>query len=305
MKIDKQLILPVALILTFSIYLGIKSAGKMNYNIPDFIPIEEEQIDTIEIDKSSGALKLYSDNGIWKFDPDNLRAEPFKIDEMLSFLANPQFIDMVSDSENYQNYGLNEGQYISVKAKINGNNTEISDRELLIGDINTSSKFAFIRKMDNKAVFTVRANIRKLFDISESDLLNKKILDIDTTKIDKIVLTFDNKQTTINKSVDSNDKDSWKTDTGLDPDTEATSQSLRYLLNSRFDSYIPEGEGSIEGNIFTINLYEGDIVHSLTITRENEKNYFGRSNFAGKDFILSKNTGTQIIEMFKNIITVK
>ncbi|MDA3939882.1 MAG: DUF4340 domain-containing protein, partial [Spirochaetia bacterium] len=285
-------------IIILGLYLIFNNTGKMNYTIPKFSPLETQTITYIEIKSLADTIKLYSDNGVWKITPSNLRIEPSKVAEMLLFLENPDFIDMVSDTNNYQNYGLDEGEFINITANTEKNNIKNPIRELYIGDLNVSSKFAFIRRADNNSVFTTGANIKKLFDTTEKDLIDKTILDIDTNKIDKIELIEKEKKNTINKSVDSDNKDVWKTVSGLTLDTKAMDQSLRYLVNSRFDSYTETAGNNTNSNIFTITLYEGDRAHNLSIMTKGEKSYTGNSTFAGKDFVLSENTGTQIIKMF-------
>ncbi len=302
MKISKNIIIPVASIIILGLYLIFNTTGKMNYKIPEFNSVQSGTIDRIQIQSEKGKIDLYSDNGIWKINPDNFRAEPSKINEILSFLENPQFIDMVSNTKNYQNYGLAKDKYIDIKALKKGDTDKNPVRELYIGDLNESRRFAFIRRPDNKAVFTVKESIRKLFDVSANDILDKKILDFDSTKIDKIEVITNNTKTTITKSVDSDNKDVWKSDKGVELDSNAVGQSLRYLANSRFDSYSPAGETRGEGNIFTINLYSDKTLSSFTITKKNEKNYTAYSSYAVKDFILAENTATQIIKMSGDIL---
>ena len=298
MKIRKNLIIPFAAIVILGLYLAFNTTGKMNYKIPEFNYIESKTIDKIEITGEKGKLNLYSENGVWKFDPDNYRADPSKMTKVLSFLENPQFIDMVSNSKNYQNYGLQEGKFIHIKARIVGNSSTHPNRELLIGDQNQNGNFAFIRTPDNTAVFTVQANIRTLFDVNQNDLLDKQIFHMDTSKIDKIDLISDDQKTTINKTVDSDNKDIWKSENGLDLDTTTIDQSLRYLGNSRFESYSLERSVNNDKNLFMVNLYEEGIIHSLSILKKNEKNYSALSSFTVEEFILSENTGTQIMKMF-------
>ena len=277
----------------------------MNYTIPEFDTIDTLKINSIEIKGLTDTVKLYSDNGVWKFKPDNLRAEPSRIKRMLFFLEKPEFIDMVSDTGNYQNYGLEEDKYITVTVFTKGNTANIPDREFFIGDMNTNGKFVFIRIPDNNSVFTARGNTKELFDQSENDLLDKRILDIDTSKIEKIELFIGDNKSVLNKTVDSDSKDIWKTESGLSLDTKKLEQSIRYLGNSKFDSYISGPESDSNGDIFTISLFTDNAAHSFTITKKEDENYKGSSTFAGKEFILSGNTGTQIMKMFRDVLTEK
>ena len=278
MKIRKNIIIPIGAIIILGLYLLFNNTGQINYIIPDFTVLDVLKIDSISINGPRGTIDLYSDNGIWKLNPDNLRAEPSKINDMLSFLENPQFIDMVSNTKNYQNYGL-DNQYITVKVKIENNISDNSDRELYIGDLNNSGQFVFVRRPDNKAVFTVRKNIKNMFDVNDIDLIDKRILNFDTGKIDKIEIVSDNKITTLNKTVDSDSKDIWRSERGLDLDTLDVDQSLRYLANSRFDSYSSGLALYEDKNLFQLNLYEKEIIQSFTLIRKNEGNYDAISTF--------------------------
>jgi len=305
MKIDKQLILPIALILTFSIYLGINNTGKMNYNIPDFITIEEDQLDTIEINRSSGSIKLYLDKGIWKLEHDNLRANPSKIKEMLSFLVKPEFIDMVSDSGNYQSYGLEENNYISVKAWTNTDSNKILARELLIGNTNTTGNFTFIRRPDIEKVFTVSENRKDLFDITINDLLDKRILNNNIPDIDKIILSFTHSSYSLKKSVGNNNEDIWSFSDGSAIEMNDIEKNLRYLSNSRFNTYIDNKDIVSSKMLFKIDLFEENLNDSFTILEKRDEGYYCKSSYTDKYFILSENTGTELIKMFKELLEKK
>lgn len=303
MKIWKQLIWPLSIILILGIYLGINSTGKMNYKIPEFNIIDKVEIDRIEIEQSSGLLKLYSDNGVWKINPENLRADPGKTDDILALLTGPEFIDMVSEAASYHNYGLGDQEYISVKAWTIENTLNGPVRELFIGALNTTGNFTFVRSPDNISVFTVSGNIRKIFDITQNDIIDKRILEIDTQKIDKIEVSYTDGNFILEKSVGDDNNDIWNTTEGIKIDSNSIEQSIRYLSNSGFDSYIYEDCSNIAESIFKIILFEENLIHTFTIIEKKDTDYYCRSSFAGKDFILSNNTGTQIIKMFKEIIT--
>lgn len=305
MKIGKQIIIPVAIILILGLYLGINSTGKMNYKIPGFEVINEQEISIIRIDGLSKNMELYFDNGVWRFSSNDLRAEPSKVFEMISFLVNPEFIDMVSDTGNYQNYGLGERNYITVKAWTSESKENSPDRELFIGNINTTGSFTFVRRPDIESVFTVRGNTNRLFDLTENDLMDKRVLNINIPDIDKIVLSFSNSSYVLEKTVGNNNEDIWSGSEGLSIEIEKLEQNLRYLSNSRFNTYIDNGDVVTPDSLFKIELSGNTINESFRISEKNDTGYYCESSFAGKSFILSENTGTQIIKMFKEIIALK
>lgn len=305
MKIGKPIIIPVAIILVLGLYLGINSTGKMNYKIPGFDTIEMENINIVRIEGLSESIKIYLDDEVWRVGDDNLRAEPSKVTEMISFLVNPDFIDMVSDTGNYQNYGLEDTEYISVKAWTGNNNEGHPDRELLIGNLNTTGSFTFIRRPDNIGVFTVGGNIKRLFDVTQNDLIDKRILNIDIPDIDKITLSFSDFSITLGKTVGENNEDIWTSSEGLSIEIEKLEQNLRYLSNSRFNAYIDNTDGGSLNSLFEIDLSGENLDENFRILEKKDTGYYCESSFAGKSFILSENTGTQIIKMFKEIIALK
>jgi hypothetical protein len=305
MKIGKQVIWPLLLIVILGLYLGINRTGKMNYKIPSFAAIEGKNINNIRIEGLKGLFELYSDDGIWRFSSDDLRAEPSKIAEMISFLVNPEFIDMVSDTGNYQNYGLGDTEHITVKAWLGSNTEDRPDRELYIGNINTTGNFSFIRRPDNISVFTVGGNIKRLFDVTQNDLTDKRILNINIPDIDKIALSFSDSSFTLGKTVGENNEDIWTSSDGLSIEIKKLEQNLRYLSNSRFNTYIDNKDLVTPNNLFKIVLSGENPDESFLISEKNETGYYCESSFAGKSFILSENTGTQIIKMFSELIEIK
>lgn len=302
MKIKKQLILPVVIIVILGLYLGINSTGKMNYKIPSFGPIEDKNISIIKIEGLQGSIKLYSDDGVWRFSPDDLRAEQSKVSEMISFLVNPEFIDMVSDSGNYQNYGLEDREFIIVKAWAGENTEKPPVRELFIGNINTTGSFTFIRRPDIESVFTVRGNTNRLFDVTENDLFDKRVLNINIPDIDKMVLSFSNSSYVLEKTVGNNNEDIWSGSEGLSIEIKKLEQNLRYLSNSRFNAYIDNTDGVSPNSLFQIDLSGESLDESFIIFEKMDTGYYCESSYAGKSFILSENTGTQIIKMFGELL---
>ena len=302
MKIGKQLIIPAAIILVLALYLGINSTGKMNYKIPVFDAIEGENIKIIRIEGLKRLIELYSDDGIWKFNSDDLRAEPSKISEMVSFLTDPEFIDMVSDTDNYQNYGLGDGDFITLKAWTNNKGEGNPARELFLGNINTTGSFTFIRRPDNTSVFTVSGNLKEIFDVTQNDLIDKRVLNINIPDIDKIVISFSDSGYILEKTVGENNEDTWTASNDLSVDIKKLEQNLRYLSNSRFNTYIDNTDTITPDSLFKIDLSGKDPDESFIISEKNDIGYYCESSFAGKSFILSENTGTQIIKMFRELI---
>ena len=301
MKIGKQLIIPVAVILILGLYLGINSTGKINYQIPVFENMEEE-IKIIEIQKLTEIFKIFSDDGIWKFRSDNLRVEPSKVVEMISFLRKPNFIDMVSDSGNYVNYGMDDGKYITISAWTDIEDENNPKRKLILGSLNSTGNFTYIRIPENKNVYTVSGDLNSLFALSKNELLDKRVTNFDISEIERITLSSLDSKYILIKSVGENNKDIWATLNGSPIKLDILEQNLRYLSNSRFNAYSKNNEQNNQKALFKIELIGENLNESFEIFQKIESDYLCNSKFTNKNFLLSENTGTQIIKMFNDLI---
>ncbi len=302
MKTVKQFILPVVLIIVFSVYLGVKNTGKINYELPAFETVEKNSFRSVEIINGDSTIKLYSDDGVWRFDSDNKKVSTGKIEKITEFLGTPKFLDMVSESTNYQNFGLEKGEYITVRAYISTNKGDKPDREFFIGDLSSNRNFTYIRSSDNSGVFTADSSIRLLFDTTKDDLLDKHITDIDSALVDKIIYTSRGITKTLTKTVGENSKDIWTEKEGTEVDSTKLAQSLRYLSNSGFESYTDIDTPENETDLISLTLTGEGFEETFSIIKKLETGYLGQSTFTGSNFILSDNTGTQLIKMFNDII---
>jgi hypothetical protein len=305
MNIGKNILIPLIIIILFSLYLGINKTNKVNYKIPSFVKLDPTSIKNITIDRPINSIELYLDNGVWRLKPDDLRADLSKITKMISFMTSSPFIDMVSDTGNFQNYGLETGKYttVGIRAKIDGTNTPI--REFYIGNLNTSGSFTFIRSPKTNSVYTVSGNIKDMFEISKNELLDRQILNLTVDEVDKIELSSLDNTYTIEKTIGDESKDIWKTTDGIELNTNSIEQSLRYLSGSIFDSYFDSEYNNKNSSIFSLTLFQDTVIHSFSIIDDGTGIYKGRSSYAGKDFLLSENTKTQLIIMFNDLVEKK
>lgn len=304
MKIRKQLIIPVAVIFILGLYLVIQSTGKINYHIPVFENLEEE-INQIEIVKLSETYKLFSNNGKWKFSSDNLRVEPTKIAEMISFIVNPEIIDMVSDTGNFLNYGLEDGRSITVSAWTDTENINTPVRKLILGSINSTGNFTYIRIPENNNVYTVSGDLNSLFGLTKNELLDKRVTNFDISDIERITFSFIDAKYILIKSVGEDNKDIWTTTNGTPVQIEILEQNLRYLSNSRFNSYIKSNNFNNTNVLFNIELSGDNLKESFSILEKYETEFISNSSFTNKYFFLSENTGTQIMSMFNELVEKK
>ncbi len=304
MKFKIKILLPLIIILIMGAYLLINNTDKMNYIIPELIDLEDKEIKNIRIENNSEIFDLRIDKDVWRIGPEQLRAEQSKVLQMLSFIANPKFIDMVSNTENYQNYGLDEN-FITVSAWTNFEGEGIPTRKLLIGNLNSTGNFTFIRSGNNKSVFTVSGDKQSLFDITKNGLLDKRVVSLDIPKIEKINLSFLDKTHVLTKTVGANGKDSWSNSIGFQVNIDILEQNLRYLSNSRFISYINSNDSNKQNTLFKLELIGEIFKDSFTIFQKYENDFLCNSSLTDKNFLLLENTGTQIIRMFNELIETK
>jgi hypothetical protein len=185
MKFKKEPAILAVIILMLVLYLVMRSKDRTNYTMPAISKITVSEIDRIEISRPSGAVSLKKSDGKWVVSPEEYPADINSIQAMLEIIEKPVFVTMVSESRNYQRYGLEKGKKISVNALSKG----VSVREFEIGDTTDDRHQTYIKLSDDYSVYHSPENIRTLFDKKVDELRSKGVLSFDKKYITGITIT--------------------------------------------------------------------------------------------------------------------
>lgn len=184
MKVKKEYIILVAVILALSLYLFLRKTDRTHYELPKLPLLARADISKIEITKKGAAIILNRMNGNWSIGLQGYPADTAKVKDMLGIIENLTLTAMVSESRDYTRYQLDDEHKITVRASIG----ERLTREFDVGKVAPSYRHTFIRLKGNELVYHARENFRNTFDLGVDDLRDKQVLAFDKREIQEIRL---------------------------------------------------------------------------------------------------------------------
>jgi hypothetical protein len=182
MKIKKEYLILCVIILALSLYLIFHNRDRSTYQLPALSPIERNDITRIEILGAEKTIELGREGSDWKILPEAYPADAAKIKDMLDVLTAFTLTALVSESENYQIYDLDDEHRIRVKAW----SKDSVVREFDAGKAASSFRHTFVKLPGNPMVYHARDNFRRKFDLSTDDLRDKLVLSFDAETIHEI-----------------------------------------------------------------------------------------------------------------------
>jgi len=184
MKIKKEYIILLSVILALSLYLSLRKSDRLGYELPRLPAVAKTDISKIEITKKGASFILNKGNGGWNIGPQEYPADAGKVTNMLGIIENLALTAMVSESRDYSRYQLDDEHKITLKAW----SGERIRREFDIGKVAPSYRHTFVRLKGNDYVYHARENFRPTFDLGVEDLRDKQVLAFDTDDIQEIQL---------------------------------------------------------------------------------------------------------------------
>jgi hypothetical protein len=313
MKIKKEYIILVAIIAVLSLYLAIHKPDEIHYQLPELSQIPQKEISKVEITKEAETVILIKKNDKWLLDPNQYPADMEKVKKILDVIADLSVTALVSESENYVRYELDENSRIHVKAY----KGERLKREFYIGKTAPSFNHTFIRLRNDSKVYHARENFKSDFDQTVEAMRDKTVLTLEQNEIQEINIIKGDKQLTFAKkhiTVEiKTDKETKKEKTDTPPETSPVWQDasgknvgdskvnnfLSTMKNLRCNKYL---EGKIKDELkepIYIVHFKGVEDHSLSIfAKEKDEDYPAISSQNGYAFVLESSTADKILSTF-------
>ena len=187
MKVKKEYIILVLIIIGLSVYLFMRSSGRTRYQLPVLDGLNKSEINKIEISRGSSSLVLKKRDDQWYLEPKGFLADRTKINAMLNIFESFALTALVSESKDYNRYDLQPEKRINIKAW----QQEALKRNFDIGKAATSFRHTFVRLDGDNRVFHARDNFRDKFDFTIDDLRDKTVMSFKTTDIQQIEIIKD------------------------------------------------------------------------------------------------------------------
>ena len=312
MKIKKEYIILVLVIVALSVYLYMRSADRTLYELPEIPPVNEKDLTKLEITRAKTVMVLNKKDDQWFIAPAEYPTDANKVKDMLDAIKNLSLTALISESKNYNRYELDEEQKINVKAS-QGDNLKL---DIDVGKTASSFRHTFVRPSGDERVFHARGNLKNTFDVTVDSLRDKTVLSIKPADIQQIninkeqqSLAFTRTQVPVQvkspdaeKSTDAAPpapKRVWQAATGQPVNESALNQLLNALASLRCEKFIDDRKKEdFKSPLFTIEL-KGGQDFNLSIfpkAEENDPNYPAVSSGSGYPFELSASQVDRIMK---------
>jgi hypothetical protein len=312
MKIKKEYIILVFIIIALSVYLFMRKTDRTLYELPDIPQVNEKELTKLEITKGKINIVLNKKDDKWYIAPADYLTDANKVQDMLDAIKNLKLTALVSESENYNRYDLDEEQKINLKAYQGGS----LKLDIDVGKTASSFRHTFVRPSGDKRVFHARGNLKITFDVTVDSMRDKTVLSLKTAEIQQIginkeqqSLSFTRTQVPVEVKTSDAKKDPdavppapkqiWQAATGQPVNESALNQVLNALANLRCEKFIDDRKKEdFKSPLFTIELKGGQDYRLSIFAKvgENDLNYPAVSSGSDYPFELSTSQVDRIMK---------
>jgi hypothetical protein len=311
MKLKKEYIILILIIVGLSVYLFMRNSDRTFYELPKIAGLEQNQITKIEISKGGGSIVLNKKDNKWYLEPHAYLADANKVKDMLNVFGAFTLTTLVSESKDYVRYDLNDEKRIMVKAW----QQEALKRNFDIGKSASSFRHTFVRIDGDSRVFHARDNFRGKFDLTADNLRDKSVLSFKAADIQEIQIAKD--QTSLKmvrtqipvefaksesekseSSATEAMKPGWQSPEGKQGDALSLNRLLTTLSNLKCNTYINDrSKETFSAPIYAVKLkgtqdYQLDIFAKI---QKDDENYPAVSSASDYPFFLSDSKVQQIM----------
>jgi hypothetical protein len=253
MKIRKEYIILVAVIIALSLYLLLRKQDRTHYKVPKVPPLAQADISKIEISKKGVAITLIKKDNIWRIAPQGYTADAGKVKSMLDAIEKLNLTALVSESKNYTRYDLGGEKRLMVKAWT-GNTLK---RDFAVGKVAASYRHTFVRVGEDHRVYHANGNFRGVFDLNLDNLRDRMVLKFEKAEIQGILVSKGGKSTSfsrkqvpveikLEKEIEvsspptAKTETMWETSQGEKADETKLDRLLTTLSNLRCEKYVDD-----------------------------------------------------------------
>lgn len=305
MKIKKEYIVLVIIIVGLSLYLVLRSPDRTRYELPRVAEIHKKDISRIEISKAGATILLNNKDGNWQVGPQGYPANTDRVTNILNVIEKLAVTALVAESRDYSRYSLDDNDKITVRAWKDDKLT----REFDIGKGATSYQHTFVKLAGDERVYHAKGDFRGQFDQTVDGLRDKTVLSFDRSGIQEIQMTKGKDVVTLGRTEvpmemragEEGDVETvWQTADGKKGDNAQVERLITILSDLRCETYIDDLEKEdLADAIYTLQL-KGVQDYSLSIfakMEEDAKQYPAVSSENDYPFLLPE---WQVKSLMKN-----
>ena len=312
MKVKKEYLILLLIIVVLSAYLSLRKKDRTLYELPILPGISKKDISKIEITKGKTSIVLNKKDDQWVIGSQQYPADKNKVNEMLDAGEKLTLTALVSESKDYIRYDLTDEKKINVKAW----QADTLKRNFDVGKAASSFRHTFVKLADDHRVFHARENFRNKFDQSVDNLREKTVLSVQVADIAQIHITKEEQSLTLNRtpvaeadkpqeadqaaaSPSPTIKAEWQTADGIMADKPGLNRLLSSLTNLRCDKFIEDRKKEdFTAPLFHVQL-KGAKDYNLSIfakLKDDDPDFPAISSENDYPFLLSKAKAESIMQ---------
>jgi Domain of unknown function (DUF4340) len=196
MKVKKEYAILAVVIVALGLYLFFRNTDRTTYTLPELPAVKTQDLTKIEIGKGDQTVVLTRKDDGWMVAPGDYPADGTLVDRMRDALADLKVTALVSETQNYTRYELDENQQIRVTAY----QDDKAVRSFNIGKAAGTLRHTHITLSKDPNVYHARGNFRQDFDQSVDSLRDKAILAFKKDAITDFSITTADKTVTVKKT---------------------------------------------------------------------------------------------------------
>jgi hypothetical protein len=185
MKVKKEYIILLLIIIGLCVYLFMRSSDRTHYQLPQLTGLDRGNITKIEISKEGDAIILNKRDNQWYLEPKEYLADTSKVDRMLAVFETLSLAALVSESKDYQRYDLHPAKRINARAW----QEDALMRDLAIGKAAPSFRHTFVKLADDSRVYHANDNFRSQFEQTLDSLRDRAVLSFKAGDIQAVHIT--------------------------------------------------------------------------------------------------------------------
>ena len=185
MRAKKEYLILIVIIIAAGLYLVFHKKDQTQYTLPELSKIDIDSVTRLEIKTPEETIALHKNDKRWFVAPHNYPADGAKVKGMLFEIEEIVLTDLVSESQAYVRYELDDNKKIMVKAWA----ADQLVRDFYLGKEAATFQHTFIRLPENPNVYHARGDFRRKFEETAADLRDREVLAFDPDTLQTIRLT--------------------------------------------------------------------------------------------------------------------
>jgi len=283
MRAKKEYLILIVIIIAAGLYLVSHKKDQTQYTLPEITKIDIDTVTRLEIKTPEETIALHKKDKQWYIAPHDFPADGAKLKSMLFEIEEILLTDLVSESQAYVRYELDDKKKIGVKAWA----ADRLVRDFHLGKEAATYQHTFLRLPENPNVYHARGDFRRKFEETATALRDPEVLAFDPDSLQTIRLTNGSETLQLNRIEapvpDQSKSESeglqlkipaepvWQTTSGRKVDPASLDSFLNVINNLKCENYL-EGRQKAEFKSpqFEIVL-EGKETYTLKLfAKENE-----------------------------------